>query len=70
MKTLSSSAVGDFRKVLDIGEKFSPLKRNISKEDIGKTALFLLSDLSSGITAENIHVDCGLNAVGMFIENN
>ena len=68
VKTLASSAIGDFKKVLNFGEKCSLMKKNVSQEDIGKTAVYLLSDLSSGITAENIHVDCGLSSVGMFIE--
>ena len=42
------------------------MKRNITQNDVAKTAIYLLSDLSSGVTAENIHVDCGLSAVGMF----
>ena len=44
------------------------MKRNITSEDVAKCALFLISDLSSGITAENIHVDCGLNSIGISIE--
>ena len=71
VKTLASSAIGGLHEVMKYGKNVSPLKRNITTEDISKVALFLLSDLSSGITAENIHVDCGLSAVGMFfIENN
>ena len=64
VKTLASSAIGGFRDIIKYGENTAPLKRNITQDEISKTALFLLSDLSSGITAENIHVDCGLNAVG------
>jgi enoyl-[acyl-carrier protein] reductase I len=41
------------------------LKRNIEGDDVGKTALYLLSDLSSGVTGENIYVDCGFNTVGL-----
>lgn len=66
VKTLASSAIGEFRKVLGFGEAVSPMKRNITQNDVAKTAIYLLSDLSSGVTAENIHVDCGLSAVGMF----
>ena len=70
IKTIASSTIGDFNKILNYGKDSSPLKRNITAEEVAKTALFLLSDMSSGITAENIHVDCGLNAVGLFIANN
>ena len=69
VKTLASSAIGEFSKVLHYGEQVSPMHQNVSQNDIAKTALYLLSDLSSGVTAENIHVDCGLSAVGMFIED-
>ena len=67
VKTLASSAIGEFKKVLTFGEQVSPMKKNISQQDVAKTAIYLLSDLASGITAENIHCDCGLSAVGMFI---
>ena len=69
VKTLASSAIGGFKKVLSFGEEVSPLKRNTMQADIGKTAMFLLSDMSSGITAENVHVDCGLSAVGMYFRD-
>ncbi len=71
IKTLASSAIGDFKKVLTFGEQVSPMKKNVTQQDVANTAIYLLSDLASGVTAENIHVDCGLSAVGMFfIENN
>jgi len=71
IKTLASSAIGEFKKVLTFGEQVSPMKKNISQQDVANTAVYLLSELASGVTAENIHVDCGLNAVGMFfVENN
>lgn len=70
VKTLASSAIGDFRKVLTFGEQVSPMKKNISQQDVANTAIYLLSDLASGVTAENIHVDCGLSAVGMFFVEN
>ena len=66
VKTLASSAIGEFKKVLTFGEQVSPMKKNISQQDVGKTALYLISDLSSGVTAENRHCDCGLSSVGMF----
>ena len=69
VKTLASSAIGEFRKVLKYGEETSLLHKNVSQNDIAKTALYLLSDLSSGLTGENIHIDCGLSVVGMHIEN-
>lgn len=69
IKTLASSAISDFRLILEYNKKASPLKRNTTQQDISNTALFLLSDLSAGITAENIYVDCGLNNVAFYLEN-
>jgi len=65
LRTLSSMAVGGIDEVFDWVAKKSPLQRNISSEEVGKLATFLLSDLSSGVTAENIFVDAGYNAVGL-----
>ena len=65
IKTLASSGVGEFSKVLDYEKNRSPLKRNITQEEIGNACTFLLSDLSSGITGEILHVDCGCNTVGI-----
>lgn len=65
IKTLAASGIGGFKNFLKVGEKVNPLRRNTSLEDVAGTALFLASDLSSGITGENIHVDCGYNVVGM-----
>ncbi len=64
LKTLASSAVGDFKKMLDLYESFSPMRRNITAEEVGKTAMFLLSDLASAITGETLHVDCGYHIMG------
>ncbi len=64
LKTLASSAVGDFKKMLELYETFSPMRRNISPEEVGKTAMFLLSDLASAITGETLHVDCGYHIMG------
>ncbi|MGH7129337.1 MAG: enoyl-ACP reductase FabI, partial [Planctomycetaceae bacterium] len=64
LKTLSSSAVGDFSKMLSLYEAFSPLRRNVTPEEVGKAGMFLLSDLASGITGENLHVDCGYHIMG------
>ena len=65
IKTLASSGVGEFSKVLEFEKNRSPLKRNITQEEIGNTCTFLLSDFSSGITGEVLHVDCGSNIVGI-----
>lgn len=69
IKTLASSAICDFKMMLDYCKNASPLKRNTTQQDIANTALFLISDLSTGITAENIYVDCGLNNVAFYLEN-
>jgi len=65
MKTLAASGIGDFRYILKWNEYNSPLRRNVNMDDIGGAGLYLLSDLSSGVTGENHHVDCGYNVVGM-----
>ncbi|MDD9879078.1 MAG: enoyl-ACP reductase FabI [Magnetovibrio sp.] len=65
MKTLAASGIGDFRYILKWNEYNSPLRRNVSLDDIGGAGLYLLSDLSSGVTGETHHVDCGYNVVGM-----
>ena len=64
LKTLASSAVGDFKLMLKLYEECSPMRRNITPEEVGKSALFLLSDLASGVTGETLHVDCGYHIVG------
>jgi enoyl-[acyl-carrier protein] reductase I len=65
MKTLAASGIGDFRYILKWNEYNSPLRRNVTLEDIGGAGLYLLSELSSGVTGEVHHVDCGYNVVGM-----
>ena len=65
MKTLAASGIGDFRYILKWNQYNSPLKRNVTLEDIGGAAVYLLSDLSSGVSGEIHHVDCGYNIVGM-----
>jgi enoyl-[acyl-carrier protein] reductase I len=65
LKTLSAMAVGGIDAMFAHVERKAPLKRNIEGDDVGKTALYLLSDLSSGVTGENIYVDCGFNTVGL-----
>ena len=65
IKTLAASGIGDFRYILKWNELNSPLRRNVSIEDVGGAALYLLSDLSSGVTGETHHVDAGYHVVGM-----
>tara|TARA_R110000787_G_scaffold49111_8_gene118001 strand:+ start:6497 stop:7309 length:813 start_codon:yes stop_codon:yes gene_type:complete len=65
IKTLAASGIGDFRYILKWNELNSPLKRNVTLEDIGGSALYLLSDLSTGVTGELHHVDSGYHVVGM-----
>ena len=65
MKTLAASGIGDFRYILKWNEYNSPLRRNVTGDDVGGAGLYLLSDLSSGVTGETHHVDCGYNIVGM-----
>ncbi|MCR5261761.1 MAG: enoyl-ACP reductase [Candidatus Gastranaerophilales bacterium] len=63
VKTLAAKGIGGFDKMLKAAVLKAPLKRNVSLEDIGKTGLYLASDLSTGVTGEVIHVDCGCHAV-------
>jgi len=65
MKTLAASGIGDFRYILKWNEYNSPLRRNVNMDDIGGAGVYLLSSLSSGVTGETHHVDCGYNIVGM-----
>ena len=65
IKTLAASGVGDFRYILKWNELNSPLQRNVTIEDVGGAGLYLLSDLSSGVTGEIHHVDSGYHVVGM-----
>lgn len=65
VKTLAASGIGDFRYILKWNQYNAPLRRNVSLEDIGRSGLYLLSDLSSGVTGETHHVDCGYHLVGM-----
>ncbi len=65
MKTLASSGIGDFRYILKWNELNSPLRRNVTQDDVGNAGLYLLSSLSSGVTGEVHHVDCGSHVVGM-----
>ena len=65
IRTLAASGIGDFRYILKWNELNSPLRRNVSQEEVGKAALYLLSDLGSGTTGEVLHVDAGYHVVGM-----
>lgn len=65
IKTLAASGIGDFRYILKWNEYNAPLRRNVSIDDVGGAALYLLSDLSAGVTGETHHVDAGYHTVGM-----
>ncbi len=65
VKTLAASGIGDFRYILKWNELNSPLRRNITIDDVGGSGLYLLSDLSAGVTGEVHHVDAGYHTVGM-----
>ncbi|MBW8785730.1 MAG: enoyl-ACP reductase FabI [Novosphingobium sp.] len=65
IKTLAASGIGDFRYILKWNELNSPLRRNVTIEDVGGAGLYLLSDLASGVSGEVHHVDAGYHLVGM-----
>ena len=65
IKTLAAAGISDFRYILKWNEYNSPLKRTTTIDEVGKNSIYLLSDLSSGVTGEVIHVDCGYHVVGM-----
>ena len=69
IKTLAASGIGDFRYIMKWNEYNSPLRRNVTIEDVGGAALYLLSDLASGVTGETHHVDAGYNVIGMKAED-
>jgi len=69
IKTLAASGIGDFRYIMKWNEYNAPLRRNVTIEDVGGAALYLLSDLASGVTGEVHHVDAGYNVVGMKAED-
>ena len=64
LKTLSSSAVGDFDMMMKLYPAIAPLRRNVGAEEVGKTGAYLLSDLASGVTGEILHVDSGFHIMG------
>ena len=65
IKTLAAAGITDFRKMLDHVEKNSPLRRNVTIQEVGDTASFLASDGASGITGQTLYVDSGYNIIGM-----
>jgi enoyl-[acyl-carrier protein] reductase I len=65
IKTLAASGIGDFRYILKWNEINAPLKRNVTQAEVGNAALYLLSDLGTGVTGEVLHVDAGYHVVGM-----
>ena len=65
IKTLAASGIGDFRYILKWNEYNSPLKRNVTTDEVGTSGMYLLSDLSTGVSGEVHHVDCGYHTVGM-----
>jgi enoyl-[acyl-carrier protein] reductase I len=65
IKTLAASGIGDFRYILKWNEYNAPLRRTVTIEDVGRSAVFLLSDLGGGVTGEIVHVDAGYHVVGM-----
>ena len=65
IRTLAASGIKGFRKMLDYNANTAPLKRNVTIEDVGNSAVFLCSDLASGVTGEILHVDCGYSTVGV-----
>lgn len=69
IKTLAASGIGDFRYIMKWNELNSPLRRNVTIEDVGGAGLYLLSDLSAGVTGEVHHVDAGYNVIGMKAED-
>lgn len=64
VNTLAARGISGFKDIFHMYEERAPLKRNIVQEEVGKAALFLLSDLASGVTGETLHVDCGYSVVG------
>ena len=66
IKTLAAAGITNFRKMLNYAGERTPLRRNVDQMEVGRTALYLASDLSSGVTGEIIYVDAGYNIMGMF----
>lgn len=64
LKTLSSSAVGEFDQMVKLYSAFSPMRRNVTHDEVGKTGMWLMSDHASGVSGETLHVDCGYHIMG------
>ena len=69
IKTLAASGIGDFRYIMKWNELNSPLRRNVTQDEVGCSATYLLSDMASGVTGEVLHVDAGYNVIGMKAED-
>jgi len=69
IKTLAASGISGLRTMLHFQEKASPLKRNVTQDEVGTAALYLLSDLASGVTGQVQYVDCGFNIIGMHVDD-
>ncbi|MDE2789678.1 MAG: enoyl-ACP reductase FabI [Paracoccaceae bacterium] len=69
IKTLAASGIGDFRYILKWNELNSPLRRNVTTDEVGRAGMYLCSDLASAVTGENHHVDAGYHVVGMKAED-
>ena len=67
LRTLSSSAISGVKQMLNRAGEFAPLKRNVEVNEVAQATLYLVSDMSSGVTGEVHHVDCGLNTLGIFV---
>lgn len=65
IKTLAASGIKGFKSILHVVEERAPLRRNVTQDDVAHSALFLCSDLGSGVTGEVVHVDSGFNILGM-----
>lgn len=65
IKTLAASGIGDFRAIMNYNETSAPLRRTVTQSEVGRSALYLLSDLGSAVTGEVLHVDAGFHIVGM-----
>ena len=68
IKTLAASGISGLRDMLKYQQKAAPLRRNVTQDEVGTAALYLLSDLASGVTGQTQYVDCGFNIIGMFLD--
>ena len=69
IKTLAASGISGLRDMLKYQQKAAPLRRNVTQDEVGTAALYLLSDLASGVTGQTQYVDCGFNIIGMFLDD-